>query len=126
MNKKQKFEKFLESLKGNGQDVLIESLKQGFQVCFENEVNFQKGESLQKGELYKYYPEPNSMKNEAGEPIYYVVRYVEPVYTDEGGYRDILDYTGESNDPDANKDGDIRGETWVSITHQSKFEKLSP
>lgn len=35
MNKKQKFENFLESLKGTGQDTLIESVKQGFQVCFE-------------------------------------------------------------------------------------------
>jgi len=34
-NKKQKFENFLESLKGNGQDTLIESVKQGFNVCFE-------------------------------------------------------------------------------------------
>ena len=35
MNNKEKFENFLESLKGNGQDELIESVKQGFQVCFE-------------------------------------------------------------------------------------------
>ena len=35
MNKKQKFKIFLESLKGNGQDKLIESVKQGFQTCFE-------------------------------------------------------------------------------------------
>ena len=38
MNKKQKFEIFLESLKGSGQDVLIESVKSGFQACFENEM----------------------------------------------------------------------------------------
>ena len=38
MDKKVKFENFLESLKGNGQDKLIESVKKGFQVCFENEV----------------------------------------------------------------------------------------
>jgi len=36
MNKKQKFEKFLESLKGNGHDVLIESMERGFQACFES------------------------------------------------------------------------------------------
>jgi len=36
MNNRQKFEGFLESLKGNGQDALIESVKQGFQVCFED------------------------------------------------------------------------------------------
>ena len=37
MNKKQKFMSFLESLKGNGQDKLVESMKRGIQVCFENE-----------------------------------------------------------------------------------------
>jgi len=36
MNKKQKFKNFLESLKGSGQDTLIESVKSGFQACFEN------------------------------------------------------------------------------------------
>jgi len=35
MNSKQKFENFLESLKGKDQDTLIESVKQGFRVCFE-------------------------------------------------------------------------------------------
>ena len=35
MNNRQKFEKFLESLKGNKQDTLIESIKEGFQACFE-------------------------------------------------------------------------------------------
>ena len=39
MNKNKKFEAFLESLKGNGQDQLIESVKQGFQVCFEANLN---------------------------------------------------------------------------------------
>jgi len=39
MNKKEKFENFLESLKGNGQDNLIESLKKGFQVCMEANLN---------------------------------------------------------------------------------------
>lgn len=38
MNKKQKFENFLESIKGNGYDGLIEGVKQGFKVCFENEM----------------------------------------------------------------------------------------
>jgi hypothetical protein len=37
MNKKQQFINFLESFKGNGQDVLIESVKQGFITCFEAE-----------------------------------------------------------------------------------------
>jgi len=37
MNKKQKFKSFLESLKDNGQDTLIEIVKQGFKSCFENE-----------------------------------------------------------------------------------------
>ena len=34
--RKDKFEKFLESLKGNGQDTLIESVKKGFKVCMES------------------------------------------------------------------------------------------
>jgi len=36
MNNKQKFENFLESLKGKNQDALIESVKKGFRVCFES------------------------------------------------------------------------------------------
>ena len=35
MNKKEKFLNFLESFKGKGQDTLIESIKKGFQTCFE-------------------------------------------------------------------------------------------
>ena len=40
MKNKQKFNKFLESIKGNGNgyDVLIEGIKQGFQACFEDEI----------------------------------------------------------------------------------------
>lgn len=37
MNKKQQFEDFLESLKGHEQDILVESVKKGFQICFEAE-----------------------------------------------------------------------------------------
>jgi len=37
MNKKQKFQNFLESLKDGKQDGLIESVKKGFQACFEND-----------------------------------------------------------------------------------------
>ena len=37
MNNAKKFENFLESLKGNGQDGLVESIKSGFQTCFESE-----------------------------------------------------------------------------------------
>lgn len=36
MKNKQKFKNFLESLKGNGQDTLIENVKKGFNACFEN------------------------------------------------------------------------------------------
>jgi len=36
MKNKQKFINFLESLKNNGQDALVESVKQGFKVCFES------------------------------------------------------------------------------------------
>jgi len=35
MKNKQKFINFLESLKSNGQDALVESVKQGFKACFE-------------------------------------------------------------------------------------------
>lgn len=38
MNNKEKFENFLESLKGHGHDVLIESVKKGFTVCYESEL----------------------------------------------------------------------------------------
>jgi len=38
MNKQEKFENFLESLKGNGKDSVIESIEKAFQLCFENEV----------------------------------------------------------------------------------------
>ena len=38
MNKNKKFENFLESLKGNGQDTLIENVKKGFQACYENSL----------------------------------------------------------------------------------------
>jgi len=38
MDKPKKFNSFLESLKGKGQDKLIESIKHGFHVCFENEM----------------------------------------------------------------------------------------
>jgi len=36
MDKIEKFEKFLESFKGKGQDTLIESMRKGFRACFEN------------------------------------------------------------------------------------------
>ena len=36
MNNIKKFENFLESLKGKGQDTLIESIKSGFKVCTES------------------------------------------------------------------------------------------
>lgn len=37
MKNTKKFKNFLESLKGKGQDTLIESVKKGFNICFENE-----------------------------------------------------------------------------------------
>ena len=37
MNSREKFENFLESLKGNGQNALVESIKKGFRACFESE-----------------------------------------------------------------------------------------
>ena len=38
MKNTKKFKNFLESLKGNEQDTLIESIQKGFNVCFENEL----------------------------------------------------------------------------------------
>jgi len=43
MNNIKKFENFLESLKGKGQDELIETVKQGFQTCYENMDMFPPG-----------------------------------------------------------------------------------
>lgn len=37
MSNSQKFENFLESLKGHGNDSLIESVKSGFKTCIESE-----------------------------------------------------------------------------------------
>ena len=37
MNKKEKFENFLESLKKGKNDAMIESIKKGFNICFEAE-----------------------------------------------------------------------------------------
>ena len=58
MNNKQKFENFLESLKGKDQDALIESVKSGFQACYEGveedydddyDIDFEKsGSALRK------------------------------------------------------------------------------
>jgi len=46
MDKKAKFINFLESLKGKGENILIEAVKSGFQICFENDTvnnpNFRK------------------------------------------------------------------------------------
>jgi len=42
MDKKAKFENFLESLKGHKQDGLIESIKKGFLVCFESTTQLTK------------------------------------------------------------------------------------
>jgi len=50
MNSKQKFEKFLESLKGNGDDTLIESVKAGFQVCHEGMLD---GTILDRTKVYE-------------------------------------------------------------------------
>ena len=46
MNKKEKFESFLESLKGNGQDKLIERIEKGFQTCFESILGQSKFEDV--------------------------------------------------------------------------------
>ena len=43
MDKRQKFESFLESLKENGQDTLIESVKKGFNICMEGVSNIRLG-----------------------------------------------------------------------------------
>jgi len=48
MNNKKKFENFLESLKGNDQDKLIESVKRGFQICMENDGYYTEHQPLNK------------------------------------------------------------------------------
>jgi hypothetical protein len=60
MNKKQKFEKFLEGLKGHNQDALIESVKKGFRVCYESDEAWFSGDaeltkSDEPGIDYVYY-----------------------------------------------------------------------
>ena len=40
MNSKEKFKNFLESLKGKGQDVMVENIEEGFRACFESEETF--------------------------------------------------------------------------------------
>jgi len=65
MYKKQKFENFLESLKGNGQDILIESVKKGFQVCVEGmfDDDYNPIEELNKLSIYSK-PDPTSPTSE--------------------------------------------------------------
>jgi len=75
MNKKQRFISFLEGLKGYGQDALIESVKQGFQVCIEAEIDEktkQEQEDIawgkhRSGELYKEEKERNEKYKKSAE-----------------------------------------------------------
>jgi hypothetical protein len=57
MNKKETFLVFLEILKGHGQDALIESVKKGFQIFYENEekVITYKGKGITKTFPAGYY-----------------------------------------------------------------------
>lgn len=75
MNKSTKFQNFLESLKGqgHGQDSLIESVKKGFKVCFEETMSpFQSQETSDK-QIIKEKSENNNLipihKVNLGSPI---------------------------------------------------------
>jgi len=77
MNKK--FNKFLESLKDNGNEMLIESVKQGFQACFEGELEHTIG-------TYYYDPSVGRYYNKATD-----------FYVDESEVRKLLDASQRSN-----------------------------
>jgi len=108
MDKKVKFEGFLESLKGNGQDVLIESVKKGFRVCFEE---IEKPQELMKYEF-----------TENGKPYYAIVKFLRLAYDDEGGYRSVVEPTGDSNHEHFKQAG---GEVFISSSPDSKLEPIN-
>lgn len=62
-----KFENFLESLKGNGQDKLIETVKTGFQAFVESELEHTIGNYYYDSGVGKYYDKSRDMYVEAGE-----------------------------------------------------------
>jgi len=86
MNNKEKFENFLESLKGNGQDKLIESVKQGFRVCFEALSEGKKQEM--KDYLRKMFDNPR--EEDLDEAIYWFTSRKD-MYS-EGVIEPIVDY----------------------------------
>ena len=80
MDSRQKFENFLESLKGEGQDTLIESVKEGFQACYEDNEPIEikvsdDGGSVsavkkeKKPEKEETWSAVGQSKKETGEPI---------------------------------------------------------
>ena len=96
MKNTQKFKNFLESIKGNGQDVLIESVKKGFQACFESESNlipFRKREKLNRdvsnSELQRLSNRVNEAKlavakaKDAVKNAYILQQELEKAYVDE-------------------------------------------
>lgn len=64
MSKKAKFEEFLEGLKGNGNDPLIESIKKGFSACLETDIGA--GETPYEEKLVPYAKEQMELGNEPG------------------------------------------------------------
>lgn len=59
---KTRFKNFLESLKGSGQNELIEAVKQGFQACFENELEYTGiGSYYYDSKAGKYYDKSTDM-----------------------------------------------------------------
>ena len=70
MNNEQKFKNFLESLKGNGQDSLIESVKKGFQVCHEGIKGETYAGAVERlGEPFSHKSPPEGPTISAGEAL---------------------------------------------------------
>ena len=66
MNNIKKFEIFLKSLKGKSQDVLIESIRQGFQACMESDIGY--GESPYEEKLAPYAKQRMSEEDSMANP----------------------------------------------------------
>jgi len=110
MNKRQKFENFLESLKGSDQDTLIESVKKGFHACYEaftfNSIEGESEEDKKKRldmAMLKYmfpYADTNEKKNENKEPVqtkkhpYRSKSDIKESFRTSHGYNNIPGYRG--------------------------------
>jgi len=92
MNNKQKFENFLESLKGKDHDALIESVKRGFQTYMNSKKGITEG-AVDVGEL----------KNKLVNDLELVKTYIDNLIPIVSRYEDILT-TDEYRDKDKNKE----------------------